>query len=49
MKKNTLQERAGYSAKEFDKLMRKHIKESAERLRMKLRLAWKKNASIKVR
>ena len=49
MKKNISEERIGYTAKEFDKLMRKHIKESAERLRMKLRLAWKKNASIKIR
>ena len=49
MKKDTSQKRVGYIAKEFDVLMRKHIRQSAERLRIKLRLAWKKNANLKVR
>ncbi len=48
MKKDTPQKRVGYTAKEFDVLMRKHINESAEKLRMELRLAWKKNAKLKV-
>lgn len=39
--------RVGYSVKEMDIVMKKHIAESAERLRKKLRSAWKKNAKLR--
>jgi len=47
MKKN--QKRKGYTLEEMDKLFEKYLKESAMRLRMKLRAAWKKSSEVRVR
>lgn len=47
MKKD--QKRKGYTLEEVDKLFEKYLKESAARLRIKLRAAWKKSSGVKVR
>ena len=46
MKKN--QKRRGYTIQQMDKRIEKYIEESAARLAIKLRIAWKKSAGIRV-
>ena len=45
----TNQKRKGYTIEQMDKLFEKYLQESAARLRVKLRAAWKKSSEIKVK
>lgn len=39
---------SGYSIQEADKLLNVYIDESAERLRKRLKTAWKKQSTVKI-